>query len=114
MRRPVDRGQLRAVHARAEEPIYALHGQVTCSPANDEDGDLDCSERRRRKRETIGACPIEDIDRRRLDGVGANPWWPGGEGVSATVKVDHCLDRFLVPTLKGGEICLRHLTECAV
>src|SRR5204863_5778403 len=96
------------------ERIGTLHGWMTCPATNDENGDVDGSQRRRRQRETICARPIEDVDPGRRHGVGTDALRPGSKCAGAAVKVDHLCDRLQVPTLESGEIRLRHAAKFAI
>src|SRR5512140_3119955 len=114
MRCAVDGGQGGSVHALKEEPVSALHRRMTRSAPKHEGWDFDCGQRCCRQRETIRTRPVKDVDRRRLYGVGANTWRPGGEGTGTTVEVDHGRDRFSLSALIRSKISLRHATQCTI
>src|SRR5207244_9306592 len=97
-----------------DERVDSGPGWMLGPATDDENGDVDGSQRRRRQRETICARPIEDVDPGRRHGVGTDALRPGSKCAGAAVKVDHLCDRLQVPTLESGEIRLRHAAKGAI
>src|SRR5205814_2869624 len=88
--------------------------RVTRTATKDKDGDFDPGERSCRKRKAVCTFPIEDVNGRRLDGVGTNSWRPGFEGARTAIKVDHCCNRLNLPVRVRSKIGARHLTKSAI
>ena len=98
----------------AEQRIGALRGRMAGPAPGHQRREVDGRQRRRRQREGVGARPVEDVDGRRLLGIGAHARRPRGIGARAAVEVDHRGDRLRLPALEGREIGVVHVAEGAV
>jgi hypothetical protein len=84
-------------------------GGMACAPAKHECRNLHRRQSRRRKRNTVGRSPVQDVDGGRLACVIAHPFRPRGERAQATIEVDHQRDRACVAGLEGADIGVAHL-----
>jgi len=115
VRSALNRRPDRSIDTFDKQLIGPLNGQWADSAPNDERRDINGGQRLPRKWKVISARPVEDVDPRGLDRVGANPRWPRSEDTDCpAVEVKHCSNGLGVAVFEIGEVGVSHPTKGSI